>query len=434
MVLIRVQGVDCYYDSEEILENISFKADEGEFLGILGPNGAGKTTLLNTLCGQLKPRVGTVLISGEDISGIPQKKLAQTMAVVPQTSPTYLDFTVLDIVLMGRSPHLSRLEGEGSRDFQIALEAMATARVSHLARKSITQLSGGERQRVIIARALAQEPQILLLDEPTLHLDISNQLEIMEVLRNLCREKKLLIIAVFHDFNLAVKYCNRLLLLHKRKIVALGEAEEVLTKDNVAKVFGVDVYIRHHPLTNSLYFIPLSATPRTEVRSSSFKVHLICGGGSGAYLMKRLTEEGFTVSTGVLNILDSDYEVAQQLPISTIPEAPFSPITEHAHQANVRQILSSDAAIISDFPLGSGNLRNLEAAQIAASRKIPVIIIKPETLTKRDFTGGKAEKDFKELVAEKVLTAESYDEAVLTLKRLKQESASLRQAQSGDQV
>ena len=204
MVALCVDGVDCYYGSVKVLKNVRFSVKERDFVGILGPNGSGKTTLLRSIGRTLKPHKGVILLNDVDIYTLKSAEVAREMAVVPQDTVVTFNFTALDVVLMGRNPYLSRFQTESEKDVAIARKAMELTNAWHLAGRPVNQLSGGERQRVIIARALAQEPEILLLDEPTVHLDINNQLEIMDLLKGLCIKRGLIVLAVFHDFNLAV--------------------------------------------------------------------------------------------------------------------------------------------------------------------------------------------------------------------------------------
>ncbi|HDQ06146.1 MAG TPA: ABC transporter ATP-binding protein, partial [Candidatus Bathyarchaeota archaeon] len=243
MVVLTIDGVDCSYGSVDVLKDVNFGVESGEFLGILGPNGSGKTTLLRSISRVLQPQKGTILIDDKDIYGMKSVDVAKQLAVVPQETPVTFDFTALEVVLMGRNPHMPRFKMESKEDLAIAKNSMELTRTWEFADRPVTELSGGERQRVIIARALTQEPQILLLDEPTTHLDISNQLEIMDLIKHLCETKKLLIIAVFHDFNLAARYCDSLILLKDGKIVAVGKSDETLTNENIRKVFSVDTIV-----------------------------------------------------------------------------------------------------------------------------------------------------------------------------------------------
>jgi len=254
---IVVKGVECYYGSTQVLDSISFTVEDGDFVGVLGPNGSGKTTMLRCLSGILKPKLGVVLVDNYDVRSLDRREMARRVAVVPQETYVGFLFNVLDVVLMGRHPHIKGFGLESKRDLEIAYEAMKFTKILPLAERPTANLSGGERRRVIIARALAQEPEILLLDEPTTHLDINHQIEIMELLKRL--SKKLAIVAVFHDFNLAARYCNKLILLANGRIASLGTPEEVLTAGSIRKIFQVDVLVGNHPSTNSLYVIPLRA-------------------------------------------------------------------------------------------------------------------------------------------------------------------------------
>jgi iron complex transport system ATP-binding protein len=390
MVELSIKGVDCFYDSTKILENVCFSVGTGTFLGILGPNGSGKTTLLKAISRVLKPRKGAVLLDDSDIYDMKTVDVAKQMAVVPQDSAITFSFTVLDIVLMGRTPHLSRFEVEGEKDLAIAKKAMEFTGTWQLAQRLITELSGGEKQRVIIARALTQEPEVLLLDEPTSHLDVSNQLEIMDLLKQLCDEKKLLIIGVFHDFNLAARYCDSIILLKQGKIVATGKSNETLTSENIKKVFGIDTIVNKHPVTDSLYVIPISKPKDLQPRNLS--VHIICGAGTGSTLMKTLTDAGYNVTAGVLNLLDTDTETARLLKIPIASEAPLSPITDAANRANLEMIGKANAVVMTSIPFGMGNVKNLEAVEVALKKGIPTFIVDDVPVELRDFTNGIAKK------------------------------------------
>ncbi len=424
LVSLEIDGMSCGYDSSPVLESTSFSAKEGEFIGILGPNGSGKTTLLRTISRTLKPYKGVVLLDGRDIYQMVNKDVAKQLAVVPQDSVVMFNFTALDVVLMGRNPHLNRFQFESSGDLMIARESMELTQTWHLADTPIAKVSGGQRQRIIIARALAQKPKVLLLDEPTLHLDLKSQIEILDLLRTLCRQSELVVIAVFHDFNLSARYCDKIILLCDKKIVSLGEPEEVLTKENISDVFRVEVFVKRHPITGSLYVIPLIGSRSREAKKEGFRVHLICGGGSGSSLMTRLVREGWNVTAGVLNILDTDHETAETLGIPTVSEAPFSPITSQTYEDNLRLIQKADAVIVADFLVGFGNLKNLEAVKAALEKKIPTIVVSSVPIEKRDFTKGKGEALFKELLASGAIIVGTHDGAVGAIESLRSQRLS----------
>lgn len=390
MVVLNINNVVCSYDSVKVVENVSFNVKTGNFLGILGPNGSGKTTLLKSVSRILKPQKGTILLEDQDIYRLKTVDVAKKMSVVSQGTMIAFSFTALDVVLMGRSPHLSRFATESKKDVEIAKKCMAYTGTLNLANRLITELSGGERQRVIIAKALAQEPQVLLLDEPTTHLDVSNQHEIMGILKRLCIENKLLVVGVFHDFNLAAHYCDSLILLKKGKIVDVGKSEKVLTSKNIQTVFGIETLVKENPITKSVFVMPILTSPQTHNRNLT--AHLICGAGTGSSLMKLLIDDGYTVTSGVLNLCDTDQETAKFLKVPTAEEAPLSPISDSAHKKNLALIRKANIVILTSFPFGKGNIKNLDAALFALENNIPVFFINECPIKNRDFTQGEAEK------------------------------------------
>jgi iron complex transport system ATP-binding protein len=395
LVLLNVDGVECRYGSVKVLEDVSLSVKGGDFVGILGPNGSGKTTLLKSISRTLKPHKGTILLNKTDIYSLKSVDVAKQMAVVPQETSIGFNFSALDIVLMGRNPHMKRFQMESEKDITVARKVMNLTNIWHLAERPINELSGGEKQRVIIARALAQEPKILLLDEPLTHLDIMNQLEIMDLVKDLCVKEKLVVLAVFHDLNLAARYCDSAIMLKDSKIFAAGGLAEVLTSENIKNVFHVDAIVQKHLVTNSVFVIPLS--PQKTSQSRKCSIHLICGAGTGTALMKVLLDEGYSVTAGVLNVLDTDFETAQFLKIPVTTEAPFSPITEKTHKDNLVMINKASTVVLTSVPFGFGNLQNLEAAREALDRGIPTFVIDEIPVERRDFTQGKAKKLLTEL-------------------------------------
>jgi len=257
-MILKVENVNFAYDSDSVLEGITFEARKGEILGIIGPNGSGKTTLLRCLNKVLKPKVGTILLDEENICSVKQKEIAKLVAVVPQNSIHKFSFTVLDTVLMGRFPHLGRFDRESERDFGIAQNCLRLCGVERLSSKLVTELSGGEYQKVIIARALAQQPRVLLLDEPTLHLDIHHQLDLLELLKTLAEQEELIVIMVSHDLNLAARYSNRLLVLKEGRIYKAGKPQDVLNSTCIKDVYKIDTEITISKITGMLNIIPVS--------------------------------------------------------------------------------------------------------------------------------------------------------------------------------
>ncbi|GJL57249.1 MAG: hypothetical protein NPIRA03_01060 [Nitrospirales bacterium] len=236
-------------NTESVLKAVTGSIDSGKILGILGPNGSGKSTLLKLLARIFRPRSGSIELFGDPLSDLSQTEVARQVALVPQETMQIFPFTIAEMVLMGRFPH-HRGWGwhwEDSDDSQIAQQAMDDLDVTHLGSRLVTDVSGGERQRAVIARALTQEPQILLLDEPTAFLDLHHQLDIARILRRLNRERGLTVVLVSHDLNLASQYCDRLMLLNHGQIVEVGSPLEVLRPDLLELVYGCQVLVDGHP-------------------------------------------------------------------------------------------------------------------------------------------------------------------------------------------
>jgi iron complex transport system ATP-binding protein len=230
-----------------ILRALRLTVRKGEFLSVVGPNGSGKTTLLRLLDRILLPGEGTISLGGQNIQRMSRSDLARRIAFVPQDGGIHFPFTVFEVVLMGRSPHIRGMAFENARDRHIALEVMRRTDIAHLASQPITNLSGGERQRVFIARALAQEPEIILLDEPNAHLDIAHQLDMFQIIKRLNTDSGLTVICVSHDLNLAAAFSNRVGMLMEGSLVALGTPVEVLTQERIREVFRTSVVIDRHP-------------------------------------------------------------------------------------------------------------------------------------------------------------------------------------------
>ncbi len=258
--ILRVNNLYGGYHKDSVIRGISFGIKKGDFAGIIGPNGSGKTTLLRLLSKVLIPQNGDIKLDNADIRRMNQKEFAQKTAFVPQDTTINFSFTVFEIVLMGRIPHLRRMQAENEKDFLIAEKALLVTDVLHLKEKMINEISAGERQRVIIARALTQEPALLFLDEPTSHLDISHQVQILDLLRKLNRDNKLTVVMVLHDLNLAGEYCNRIIMFNEGRIFADGSPQEVLSYQNIEKVYKTIVVVNNNPITNKPYIFLVPQT------------------------------------------------------------------------------------------------------------------------------------------------------------------------------
>lgn len=249
--MIEVQSIYFQYHQDWVLQDISFKIERGGFVGMIGPNGSGKTTLLKILYRLLSPQKGQVLFEDKPLQKMSRSEIAKKIAVVAQENYPLFPFRVEEVVLMGRSPYLGSLLFEGKKDLEIAQRAMEWTEILPLRERYLDELSGGERKRVFIARALAQEPEVILLDEPTANLDIHHQLDFLNLILNLNREKGLTIILASHDLNLTSEFCDRLILLQKGRIYCVGSPEEVITPENIEKVYGCKVWIDRNPFSQS---------------------------------------------------------------------------------------------------------------------------------------------------------------------------------------
>lgn len=406
-----------YGNGPEVLHGISLSVLGGEFLGLIGPNASGKSTLLRVLSGVASPWEGTVRLGGEDVAALRPQDLSRRVAVMEQDAAVGFPFTVREFVTMGRYPHLPRLGREGVRDREAVERAMEQARVAPLAERVLPELSGGERQRAALARALAQEPDLLMLDEPTSHLDINHQLEVLDLVRRLNLRDRLTVIAVLHDLNLAAAYCDILVLLKDGRVYAMGSPAEVLTAANMAAVYGARVVVDRSPAGDYPRLTPLPGTSSRSagepgrgdeggdggegagseppaLQLAGLTVHVVCGGGTGQAVYDRLLSEGARVTTGVLNVSDTDWEKARALGLDLVEVPPFSAVSPEAAAANRALMKAAGAIVLADVPFGPGNVANLEDI-LAAGR--PVIAVGNSPAEARDFTGGQATDLFNRL-------------------------------------
>ena len=248
----------AYRGSPCVVDDVSAVVAQGGVVGILGPNGSGKTTLLRLMGGLLRPCRGRISLDGADLRAIPRVKVARRIAMVPQETQLAFEYTVLEMATMGRYPHLGAFEIEGPEDLEIARDALRATGTQHLESRLFTTLSGGEKQRVVIAGALAQNPDILLLDEPTASLDLAYQLEIRSILHKLNLERDLTIVVSTHDLNFAASLCRELVLLHKGRILAVGGMEAMLDPVLIRELYGVKVDITANATTGQLTVVPIA--------------------------------------------------------------------------------------------------------------------------------------------------------------------------------
>ena len=261
MVDLEIRQVYFSYSDGLVLHNISLSIKSGEMVGLLGPNGSGKTTLIKLASGVLKPGQGEIRLDGSSLSRLPRKAIARSVAVVPQQFHIPFAFTVSEVVMLGRIPFIRAFAGEAPADKDAVNSALELVDIVELEQRRFDELSGGERQKVILAMALAQQPRLLFLDEPTVHLDITHQVEILELVRSLNVEQGITVIAAMHDLNLASLYFDRLVLLKEGRVITDGTPAQVLTEDRIMEVFLASVKVEPHPVTGVPHIV---VTPRVS--------------------------------------------------------------------------------------------------------------------------------------------------------------------------
>ena len=251
--LVHIDNIKFSYDENEVLKGITLKFNKGKFYSIIGPNGCGKTTLIKNISSLLAPNKSTIFIDNKDLISMTPKEIAKILASVPQNIHINYEFKVYDVVMMGRVPHKGRFEGYNKKDREIVKKAMDKADIWKFKDKLVTELSGGELQRVVAARALAQDTDIILLDEPTSHLDLQYQIEFLKIFKDICNDK--VIIAVLHDLNLVSLFSDEIIMLKDGEVIDIGEADKVMTRENIKKVYNIDVEIYND--NNRRYILPI---------------------------------------------------------------------------------------------------------------------------------------------------------------------------------
>jgi len=390
---LQLRAVTVRFGERTALHEVDLDIPRGQFLALAGPNGSGKTTLLRAVLGFLTPDAGSLELFGDDVRSLNVGERARRVAWVPQEESPRDNVPLLDYVLYGRYAHLGRLQGESARDREAAIVALRQVGLEERARDGILSVSGGERQRAILARALVQDAPMILLDEPTSHLDIAHQIDFLTRVRELSRERAVTVVAALHDLNLAARYADRIVVLSRGRRVADGPPTTVLSEELLARVWGVVADLRRDPRTGTPYLLPhhlvAPAAPVPGAFLGKGPVHVVGGGGSGEPYLRALSEAGYRVTAGALHLLDSDLEAAESLGAITAVEVPFAPIGEEV-RSRLRTLLDSATAIVvAPFPVGPSNLPNLEEIRRMLGR-VPVLLVRRAPGVEWDFTGGQA--------------------------------------------
>lgn len=360
--VLEFRDVHIGYGEQDVLKGFTADIQKGEFVGLIGANGSGKSTLLKAVSGLLPVRQGEILINGTAHETFSQKERAKQVAVVPQSYAIDYAFTVEDMVMMGRNPYLSFRDREGTKDLELVAEAMRLTRTEQFRDRMFNELSGGEMQRVIIARAIAQQSDIILLDEPTSALDVQHQIEVMELIVKLNRERGKTVLAVLHDLNMAARYCDRLIMLHDGKVLADGAPEEVMTQENLQILYEMQMIIRKNNVFGRPEIVPIRVLDQQREEKGR-RIHVICGGGGAAQLLEDLVNRGHLVSVGAINRGTDDWIMANYLGLPMVETEPFTVITPEDQARNLKLMKEADVLVIADVPFGAANIENLRGIE-----------------------------------------------------------------------
>lgn len=397
---LRIRDLSVRYGGRAALHDVSLSVDPGELVALTGPNGSGKTTLLRAVLGFLEPDRGTVELYGRPTSTLSVLERARQVAWVPQAESPRDNVRLYDYVLYGRYPFHGPLDAESAMDHAIAHRVLDDAGLLDRAEDGILTLSGGERQRAILARALAQTTPILLLDEPTTHLDIGHQLDLLGRVRSLARSRRVAVVAALHDLNLASRFADRIVVLSRGRCVADGPPAAVISAELLAQVWGVVADLERDRRTGLPYLVPrqLSVDRPTEVFPPLLgPVHVVGGGGAAAPFLHALAEEGYRLTAGALHLLDSDAESATALAVPTALESPFAPLSDRVRERHRVLLGSARAIVVAPFAVGPSNLANLEDLVPFAART-PMFLLEQPPIGGRDFSGGRATEIYAELI------------------------------------
>lgn len=410
--ILSVRNLSAGYDDTDVLQAISLEIQERNFIGIIGPNGSGKSTFMQVLARSLPYRSGEVLLIQSDLRTYSFRDFGKIIGYVPQESEISFQFSVYDVVMMGRNPHLNRFQAPSGKDHEIVRNALIMTGTEPFAERPVTALSGGERQRVMIARVLAQDPSLLLLDEPFAHIDIHHQYELIRIIRSTSRDKRA-VIGVFHDINLAAAFCDKIVLMYRGRVFAYGTPDTVLTEENIREVFTIEPVIGINPTTGGPW---VYVGQKVENKSpTGISIHIISGGGTGGYLIPLLQSAGNLISMGILSENDSDYTMAKRFDVETFTEPPFTKISLDKEQMLATRISIVDRVILTAMPVGWGNFSNIRILEKIPPEKVIIIAQQPEVIIP-DFTEGAATQIIHRLLQNGARYVNSIEELLSELK------------------
>jgi iron complex transport system ATP-binding protein len=381
---LEFRGVTVGYGARTVVRDAALEVRPGEFVGLVGPNGAGKSTLLRAVTGGADVLSGDI-VCGSSVLRLPERARAQLIGVVPQSQPSAFAFTARAFVEMGRHPHLGRLASLGPDDHAVVDEVMERTDTARLAAERIDELSGGDLQRLTLAQALAQQPRVLLLDEPTSHLDLNHALQVLDLVRSLA-DGGIAVLGVFHDLGIAARYADRMSIVADGRLTPSAPPAEALSSRVISDVFGVRAVVRTDPVTGSVAVTPVLRGEDLTSDGSRGTVGLVCGSGTGIALMRDLMRTGYDVAAGALNRGDVDQAVAEALGVRHAALPPFGEIDADAQEAVRRAYADARCVVVCPTPFGRSNLPNLRAAFESGRPLVLVGDMTPD----RDFSGGEA--------------------------------------------
>lgn len=347
--MLRTNNLSVGYDKKVVVSDINIEVKNGEILCLLGSNGAGKTTILRSLSKLIIPIKGEIYLNDVDIKHISRKTLSKKMALVLTNRLLGDLMTVQDVVNMGRYPYTGFFGNLSKKDLMMVDDSLESVNAIHLKKRYFDELSDGEKQKVLVARALVQEPEIIILDEPTTHLDIKHRLELMNILKKLSKEKSISVILSLHEIDIALKSCDKVALVKNNKVIAYGQPEDMVDENMINSLYELD----DKNFNSLLGAVEISNKSKNEV-------FIIGGGGKATPIYRAFTKRGIGIYSGVIHENDIDYEIGRTMGIKLFTEKPFESISDESFDLAIRNLNNSKIIIDTGFSVGEANKRNID--------------------------------------------------------------------------